>query len=317
MDADRPFDVSGASAVGDSVTVESERPLDVALTLAPHGRGPRDPTQRRTPDGAVWRTSRQPGGPVTYRVTQPGRHTARVQAWGPGAADVLARARDLVGADDDASTFAPRHPLLVEAHRRHPHLRIGSTGRVFEALVPAVLEQRVHTIAAHRSWAWLVRRYGSPAPGPAPRDLLVPPEPRTWRTIPSWAYHRAGVDPSRSRTLVRCAEVADSLERAATAEYDEFVRRVTSLPGVGVWTAAHTAQRALGAADALAIGDYNIPDIVGWTLEGRAMADAEMVEYLDHLRPHRHRAVWLLMVSGAAYKPKRGPRTPLVDHTWH
>ena len=45
--------------------------------------------------------------------------------------------------------------------------------------------------------------------------------------------------------------------------------------------------------------------------------DAEMVEYLTPLQPHRYRAVRLLEVSGQAVKPKFGPRTALVDHTWH
>ena len=136
----------------DEVTVTSQRPLDAALTLSPHQRGPGDPAHRRSADGAIWRVSRQLSGPVTYRITQSDRHTVRVQAWGPGATEFLTGAEALLGLDDEAEDFAPEHPKLAEAHRRFPHLRIGRTGRVMEALVPAILEQRVHGIDAFAAW---------------------------------------------------------------------------------------------------------------------------------------------------------------------
>ncbi|HRD11344.1 MAG TPA: DNA-3-methyladenine glycosylase 2 family protein, partial [Mycobacterium sp.] len=88
---------------------------------------------------------------------------------------------------------------------------------------------------------------------------------------------------------------------------------LTALPGVGIWTAAETAQRAFGDADALSIGDYHIAKMVGWTLIGRPVDDAGMVELLEPVRPHRYRAVRLLEVSGLAVEPRRGARLP-VQH---
>jgi 3-methyladenine DNA glycosylase/8-oxoguanine DNA glycosylase len=82
---------------------------------------------------------------------------------------------------------------------------------------------------------------------------------------------------------------------------------------VGIWTAAETAQRAFGDADALSIGDYHIAKMVGWTLIGRPVDDAGMVELLEPVRPHRYRAVRLLEVSGLAVEPRRGARLP-VQH---
>ena len=81
-----------------------------------------------------------------------------------------------------------------------------------------------------------------------------------------------------------------------------------SLPGVGVWTAAETAQRAFGDADALSIGDYHVPKMVGWTLVGRPLDDAGMLDLLEPMRPHRHRVVRLLEVSGLGVEPRRGAR---------
>ena len=84
-----------------------------------------------------------------------------------------------------------------------------------------------------------------------------------------------------------------------------------SLPGVGEWTAAEIAQRAFGDADALSVGDYHLAKMVGWSLLGHPIDDPAMVELLEPVRPHRHRAVRLLEVSGLASNPRFGPRMPI------
>ena len=86
-----------------------------------------------------------------------------------------------------------------------------------------------------------------------------------------------------------------------------------SLPGVGEWTAAEIAQRALGDADALSVGDYHLANVVGSTLLGHRIDDAEMLELLEPLRPHRHRAVRLLEVSGLARNPRFGARQAIPN----
>jgi 3-methyladenine DNA glycosylase/8-oxoguanine DNA glycosylase len=292
-------------------------PVDVAQTLRPLQHGPRDPCHRR--DGsALWRVSRMETGPVTYRITQAGTDSVRCLAWGPGSGELLDRLPALLGAHDDPSGFAPAHPALAEAHRRMPGLRITRTGRVLEALVPAVLEQRVHGIAAFASWRHLVTRFGEPAPGPAPQGMRVPPSAESWRRIPSWEFHRANVDPARAKTIVRCAQLADSLERLVDDDPARARRALRSVPGIGVWTAAEVAQRAFGDADALSVGDYHLATVVGWALLGSPLDDAGMVEYLEPLRPHRYRAVRLLVESGGySSVPRRGPRTAVTDHRRH
>lgn len=299
--------------------VSTRRPVDLASTLAPLSRGRFDPCHHRESDGTVWRTSLLPSGAVTYRLRQRGPSVVGVRAWGPGAAELEMYVPGLVGEDDvdGSADFAPTHPKLVDAHRRFPNLRIVRTARVMESLVPAILEQRVHTVAAHTSWHRLVQKFGTAAPGPAPDGMRVPPSAEAWRRIPSWEFHRANVDPRRAQTVVACARVADRLEETVGMDHEAAYRRLRAVPGVGLWTAAEVAQRALGDADALSVGDFHLSAIVGWTLLGRPLDDDAMVEYLADLRPHRYRAIRLLEVSGQARKPKFGPRTPLVDHRWH
>ena len=286
-----------------SRTLTFPGPASPGHTLAPQRRGPGDPCFQIV-DGAIWRTSVQRSGPVTARIVRTGVDTVECQAWGDGAEEFVENLPALLGADDDAADFHPEHPILAAAKAKVPHLRLGRTGRVLEAIIPAVLEQRVQGVEAFRSWRLLVTRFGAPAPGPAPPAMRVPPDADGWRRIPSWEFHRANVDPGRMRTLVGCAQRADALERQTDRQ------AFTALPGVGIWTAAETAQRALGDADALSVGDYHLADMIGWTLLGHPVDDAAMEELLEPLRPHRYRAVRLLEVSGLAYLPRRGPRLP-------
>ena len=288
-------------------------PASPAMTLSPLRRGPGDPCFRFSPDGAIWRTSLMPSGPVTARISRSTPDTVDCEAWGTGAAEFAEALPAMLGADDDATGFSPDEPTIAAAHRRVPHLRLGRTGRVLESLIPAVLEQRVSGKDSFRAWRLLVTKFGAPAPGPAPISMRVPPPGEVWRRIPSWEFHLANVDPGRARTLVGCAQRADSLERLSGRPPEQARAALTSLPGVGEWTAAETAQRAFGDADALSVGDYHLAKVVGWSLLGRPIDDAAMVELLEPLRPHRHRAVRLLEVSGLARNPRFGARQAIPN----
>jgi 3-methyladenine DNA glycosylase/8-oxoguanine DNA glycosylase len=183
---------------------------------------------------------------------------------------------------------------------------------VFELLVPSVLEQRVTGREARRSWRELVRRFGVAAPWPAPQGLRVAPPAALWRRIPSWDWHRAGVDPGRARTVVAAATVAHRLEESMTLPRDDRFRRLRAVPGVGVWTAAEVAQRAWGDADAVSVGDFHLPALVGWALTGRPVDDDGMLDLLSVYPGQRQRAVRLIESSGVR-KPSFGPRMPVAD----
>jgi 3-methyladenine DNA glycosylase/8-oxoguanine DNA glycosylase len=293
-------------------TVVFSGPASPALTLSPLQRGPGDPCYQLV-DGAIWKTSLQASGPVSARIVKTGRDTVECEAWGDGAAEFIDGLPTFLGAHDDAAGFAPQEPTIAAAYRRVPYLRLGRTGRVLEALLPAVLEQRVAGKDAFRAWRLLVTKFGTPAPGPAPTRMRVPPPADVWRRIPSWEFHLANVDPGRARTLVSCAQRAASLERLTARPSADAREALRSLPGVGEWTAAETAQRAWGDADALSVGDYHLSNVVGSTLLGHRIDDAEMLELLEPLRPHRHRAVRLLEVSGMARNPRYGARMAIPD----
>jgi 3-methyladenine DNA glycosylase/8-oxoguanine DNA glycosylase len=283
--------------------------------LAQHRRGGGDPTFKIDEDRTVWRGIRTPDGPTTLRIrARPSDGDVLAQAWGPGATWVLDTVPAMLGADDDWSGFEARHPILEEVRRHHPYLRVGRTGLVMEALVPAIIEQKVTGKEAFSGFRALVHRFGERAPGPGvERKLWVQPAADTLRTIPSWEWLRLHIDPARSRTVVTAAKVADSLERTSRLSGEEAERRMRSLPGIGVWTSAEVRQRAFGDPDAVSFGDYHVAKDVGWALTGTPFDDAQLEEYLEPWRPHRGRVPLLVAVAGLR-RPRHGARMSLPTH---
>ncbi len=299
---------------GEGTTIRTALPVDLRRTLSPLRRGHRDPALVTTVDGAVWRATRLPSGPAMLRLRQTAPTEVRVDAWGPGAAEALVGAPALVGELDDVSTFHPPPGPVRDAYRRSAAVRLTRTGRVLEALVPAILEQRVITRTAHDAWRWLLVHHGEPAPGPGPDGMRVPPSAAGWAAVPSWDYHRAGVDPRRARAVQAAAWLAGRLEESVALGPAETTRRLLLVPGVGLWTAAETTQRALGDADAVSVGDYHLAGQVGWALTGAKVDDAGMLDLLAPYRPHRYRVVRHLLLAGLARVPRRGPRLAIEDH---
>jgi 3-methyladenine DNA glycosylase/8-oxoguanine DNA glycosylase len=74
------------------------------------------------------------------------------------------------------------------------------------------------------------------------------------------------------------------------------------------------AQRAGGAADAVAAGYSPRAAAVGGPLPGRRTDDDGMLRLLAPYAPHRHRVVRLLFLTRRAQAPRRGPRLPIPDH---
>lgn len=285
---------------------EPRRPLDLALTLAPIGQGP----WLRLSDGEAWRATNTPDGAATVHLVHSGAGV-EVEAWGHGAAWAAAHAPGLCGEEDDVAGFRPVHPFLVQVHKRNPGLRIPKTHAVFEALVPAIVGQKVTGVEADRSYRALVDALGEQAPGPV--RLTVPPTPRVLARTPYWTFHRFGVERRRAEAIIGAARSAMRLEETVGMDLPSSYSRLEAFRGVGPWTAARVALVALGDADAVAVGDYNLPHTVGYALEGTSRSnDERMLELLEPYRGHRARVIRLIALAGIS-APRFGPRLPLRD----
>lgn len=295
-------------------TIVLDRPYELAATLRILRRGSGDPTMHLAPR-RVARAFRAGGRAVTLVVEQDGA-TLRADAWGPGTEWALEHLGALLGLDDDRSGFEPSlHPLVRDLDRRHAGLRLGRTGAVIDALVPAILEQKVTGTEAFRAYRRLVVEHGERAPGPL--ELRVPPDAATIAALPSWTFPRLGIEPRRGALLRRVAADAQRLEWLADAATrpggggagaDLLRERLTSYAGIGPWTAAEVTLRTLGDPDAVSVGDFHLPHLVAYALTGRARgSDDAMLALLEPWRGHRARVIRLLESSGLA-APRFGPR---------
>jgi 3-methyladenine DNA glycosylase/8-oxoguanine DNA glycosylase len=282
---------------------------DFAGTLGMLSMSRRDPTARISSTQAWWAT-RTPDGPGTLHVARDGDALVAT-GYGAGAAWLVERADAIAGLHDDPTGFpalAACHPVVHRLARGRPGWRFTRSGRVFQRLLPAILEQKVTGQEAHRAYHRILRHFGEPAPGPLP-DLVLPPDPAAVAATPYWVFHPFGVEQRRADTVRRAAARAARLETALDS--GEATRWLTALPGIGPWTAAEVVRTSHGDADAVSVGDYHLPDTISWALAGEPRGtDARMIELLEPFRGHRGRVCELIESAGVG-APRFGPRAPI------
>jgi 3-methyladenine DNA glycosylase/8-oxoguanine DNA glycosylase len=289
--------------------------VDLRLLLV-HRHGAADSSYRLEggPDPQTarhWRAMRTPVGVGTLAVSRDSDGVV-AESWGPGSDWLLEALPGLLGEYDEPDAFTTDDPLIRELAEKHGIPRYGRSGRVMEAVVPAIFEQKVTGQEAFAGFGNLLRRFGDVAPGPR-TDLRVLPDSAALRAIPSWEWLKLPIDPGRSRPLLRAAAVADALERAETLAPDVLGARLRSLPGIGEWTEAEVRQRTHGDPDAVSFGDYHVAPNVGWALSNAPWSDDQMRDYLEKFSGNRRRVVDLILAAAGA-RPRRGARMAPRTH---
>lgn len=279
-----------------SATFRVDTALDLRDTLFAARVGPRDPCVRFVGSDA-WRASRTPCGIATECLCVLPDGSVRVEAWGPGADWFVQHVPSLLGFDDDPRSFEPDHPLLRRLVFEHRGLRMGRTEAVFEAAMGIVLEQRVASPDAWRSWRALVFALGERAPGPL-AGLWVPPSPSVIARTPYEVFHRFGIERRRSEILRRMAVVAARLEECLSLPLADAYARLAAVPWIGPWTRGRLGLVAFGDADAVVVGDLHLPHAVCLALAGEHRGtDERMLELLEPYRGQRGRVVRLLLAA--------------------
>ena len=247
--------------------------------------------------GVHWWTTETPQGVAAVAFRAAGG-LVRADSWGPGTDWALTQLPALLGSlDHGAAEFRPDHEVLRRLAATFPAVRIGATGRWYEALATSVIGQRVVTADARASRERLSRRHGTAAPmGPANAF----PSPDALLGLADHDLHRVGIERSRARVLRVAAKHAERVERlhaVPAAEATEWLRR---LPGVGPWTAGLTTAVAGGDPDAVPVGDLHIPRMITFALTGHDGGDDEtMLEVLAPYAGHRQRVVRLVKLGRA------------------
>jgi AraC family transcriptional regulator of adaptative response / DNA-3-methyladenine glycosylase II len=238
-----------------------------------------------TADG-YHRTIRCHGGPGMLRVAHaPKGHGLVLKMSLPDGRDLMAlveRVRRMFDLDanlEAVSRALAADPLLAPLVQQFEGLRLPGAWDPFETAVRAVVGQQISVKAARTVLGRIVERTGPPvALADAPRlSRCFPTAAELLRADPA----PAGLGGRRWQTLVGLARaVADgALDLRLHTDLEEFVRRLTRLPGIGEWTAQYIALRALGEPDAFPAGDLGLIQALARNgpkpTQGRLLARAE------------------------------------------
>ena len=318
----------------EEIEVRLAGPYSLWRTLRPMQRGASDPTMQRT-DAGVWRGMLTPAGPASMQLQEQAGDegvTVVARTFGPGAQWAAGTVADLVGACDDPQRFRQRLQTAAAESRWSPEQhrtiqfvaaayqqtawRLPKSHGVWESVLAAVLEQKVTGKESKGAWRSLALEFGDVAPGPVPVGLRVPPTPEQIRLVPSWRWRNFAVDRPRSDAILQLAARGASLGRLLEMTPVEARAALTSVRGVGAWTYAEVAQRALGDADAVSVGDYHLAHWVVYSITGRRHGtDEEMLHLLAPFAGDRYRAVRMIEMHGRPM-PRRGPRMSIPRHRY-
>ncbi len=309
---------SGAGTAASAVRLRLavRRPFDNEGVLA-HLVATAVPGLEEWRDGAYHRSLSLEHGPAVVSLRPAGDHV--------GATIRLADHRDLVSAvarcrwllDLDADPVAvdaalAEDPLLRGAVAARPGRRVPRSVDGGELALRIVLGQQVSTRAARTVTGRLVAELGAPLPPGLAED----------GSSIAWTFPApdalAALDPAalpmprrRASTLLALASALarGDLDLSPGADRVEALDDLARLPGIGPWTVACVAMRALGHPDAFPATDLGIAEA------GRRLgltAPRQLVAHSERWRPWRSYAtqvLWGLLDHPINHLPVGSPRT--------
>jgi AraC family transcriptional regulator of adaptative response / DNA-3-methyladenine glycosylase II len=218
--------------------------------------------------------------------------------------DLVARARRLFDLDADPAAIGEvlrGDPLLAGAVRARPGLRVPGAWDPFELGVRAILGQQVSVAGATTLSGRLVAAHGERLPGGGEGLTHLFPPPEALAKAP---LERIGMPGSRAEAIRGFARAVAAGEPviAPAAGLEVAMERLTALPGVGPWTAAYVAMRALGEPDGFPAGDLGLRRAVSGAVgSGPAASEKELLARAEAWRPWRAYAamhLWTALDGG-------------------
>lgn len=199
------------------------------------------------------------------------------------------RVRDLFDLGADPMAIAQRFehdPLLRPLVHKHPGLRIPGALSVFEIGVRAILGQQVSVKAANTLAGRIVQAYGTPLTDLDDNGLthLFPrPEQLAKADLLS-----IGLTSKRAETVLKFARatIEKRIPLQKLASLDEAIEALTSIPGIGPWTAHYIAMRGLGEPDAFPAGDLALQRATAHRRTER-LTESELLARSQGWRPWR------------------------------
>jgi AraC family transcriptional regulator of adaptative response / DNA-3-methyladenine glycosylase II len=241
-------------------------------------------------DGAYVRSVRQPDGAAVVAVT-PGEDHVAVRASTDGSQPDLelvgGRARRTFDLDADPAKIdaeLSRDPLLAPLVARLPGIRVPGTFDGFELIVRAIFGQQVSVVGARTSLGRLVGRAGTTLERPSGGITHLFPTPERIAELPPESF---GMPRTRAETIRRVAALVaqGDLDLSGETPADDSLGTLGEVPGIGPWTLAYVAMRALGDHDAFMVGDLGVRK--GFEALGLPTTPKEMLARADRWRPWR------------------------------
>lgn len=272
------------------------RPPLAADTLLSFLRARAVPGVEEVHDGTYRRGIRTAGGGATVIAMTPRPADGYVTV-DARAGDVLdlqglehgvRRAFDLDADPHVIDAALARDTELASLVHRTPGMRVPGTFDAFELVVRAIFGQQVSVPGARTSLGRFTTRFGTP---------LVPPSGNITRLFPN-AELVAEIGPEalemprgRAEAIRGVAElVADGqLDLSGEAPFEETLRILGGVRGIGPWTLAYVAMRALRDPDAFLVGDLGVRK--GFRSLGLPSGAGEILARAERWRPWRAYAV--------------------------
>lgn len=200
----------------------------------------------------------------------------------------------IIGVDQDPSGFYSMaesdnflNPLVNKFHGLH----IPQTASVFEGLISAIIGQQISTHVARILRSLIVERYGSilsignetyhSFPTPQSLELAGIEELHANKFSKRKAEYLCEISALESKGFI-------NLENLRNLPTEDAVDMLTSLRGVGQWTAHWLLIHSLGYEDGFPSGDLALQKIMGdYFNDGEIMSEREAIEYSRKWRPYR------------------------------
>ena len=218
--------------------------------------------------------------------------TFEISSGGPSTTTELVQlARRAFDLDADPATIdaaLARDTKLARSVRRIPGMRVPGNFDGFELVLRAIFGQQVSVSGARTSLGKLATRYGTPIDPSIGTITHLFPTPAQVAELPLEAFE---MPRTRAEANRRVAELAThgSLDLSGAAPIDETLRVLSEVRGIGPWTLAYVAMRALRDPDAFIAGDLGVRK--GFETLGLPATPKELLHRAERWRPWRAYAV--------------------------
>ncbi len=185
-----------------------------------------------------------------------------------------------------------KDPLLSPAIEANPGLRLPGSWDPFEFTVRAILGQQISVKAATTLAGRVATLCGPECRTGYPQELksFFP----TAEEICNTDLSGIGITSKRQTTIRALARniIEKKVSLLPAQGLDDFVASISSLPGIGPWTAHYVAMRALKIADAFPDSDLGVRKAL--TENGKMPTPTQVVKRAEAWRPWRAYATLFL-----------------------